>query len=794
MVTDEERDYMYRVYAYDAQARINLGIRRRLAPLLGNDRRRMELMNALLFSLPGTPVLYYGDEIGMGDNFYLGDRNGVRTPMQWSCDRNAGFSRANPQRLYLPIIIDPEYHYEAINVEAQQGNPHSLLQWTKRLIALRRRYQAFGRGTIEFLHPHNHKVVVFVRSHGEERVLVVANLSRYVEYVELDLSAYEGMVAVELFSGRPFPPIGSLPYLLTLGPHSFYWFRLETAEVALGAPLEAAAPHLPQLSVEGGWENAFRGKGREALEAGLPAVLRQRRWFGGKAQEIRSARVSETIALRDGPARGLIALVEVEQERTGAETYALPVSFATGEEAEVLKRERPQALLAELAIATPTGTETGLLLEGLEDRELCTALFEAIRRRRTLRGSAGELVAIRTRAFGELRGPEEVGLTPEVMRSEQSNTSVVYGERLVLKVFRRLSEGVNPDLEVGRFLTERARFSQIPAVAGALEYRVARRQPITLGILQAFVTNEGDAWRFTLDQMEGFYQRALSLDAEAPEVPSVERSPLDLVEGDPPEAFFEMGTHLELARLLGQRTAELHLALAHDPEDPGFAPEPFTTLYQRSLYDSMRTSATRNLGLLRRRLEGLSEPGGSDARPLLEREEELLGAFRAIVGSRLGGKRIRIHGDYHLGQVLYTGNDFVIIDFEGEPARPLSERRLKHSPLRDVAGMLRSFDYAAHTALFGSAERGAIRDEDVPVLLPWARSLSQWVGLAFLRAYLPPVQEKELIPAERDQLALLLRVLLLDKAVYELGYELNNRPDWVGIPIRGIVDLLGGSS
>jgi len=788
MVTDEERDYMYRVYATDSQARINLGIRRRLAPLLGNDRRRMELMNALLFSLPGTPVLYYGDEIGMGDNFYLGDRNGVRTPMQWSCDRNAGFSRANPQRLYLPIIIDPEYHYEAINVEAQQNNPHSLLHWTKRLIALRRRYHAFGRGAIEFLHPHNHKVVVFVRSYGEERILVVANLSRYVEYVELDLSSYQGMVAIELFSGKPFPPIGALPFLLTLGPHSFYWFRLETAEVALGAPLDVAPSHLPLVRVQGSWKNAFQGKGREALEAALPAILRERRWFGGKAQQIRSTRLVETIVLQNESSQGLIALVEVEQERATSETYALPVSFAAGAEAEALRRERPQAILAELQLATPAGTETGLLLDGLEDPDLCTALFEAICRRRTLRGSAGELAAIRTRAFGELRGPEDVALAPEVVRGEQSNTSVVYGGRLVLKLFRRLSEGVNPDLQVGRFLTERAGFPHIPAVAGALEYRSGRRQPITLGILQAFVTNEGDAWRFTLDQMEGFYERAMALKEEAP---VSEHSLLELIEEEPPPPLFEMGTHLELARLLGQRTAELHLALAHDPEDPDFAPEPFTTLYQRSLYESMRTSATRNLKLLRGQLGELTEPAASEARRLLEREEELLGAFRTIVGARLGGARIRVHGDYHLGQVLYTGNDFVIIDFEGEPARPLTERRLKHSPLRDVAGMLRSFDYAAHTALFGSAERGAIRDEDVGVLLPWALSLNQWVGSAFLRAYLPPVQAAGLVPADRDQLAVLLRVLLLDKAIYEVGYELNNRPGWARIPIRGILDLLG---
>ena len=227
MVTDEERDYMYRVYGQNPQMRVNLGIRRRLAPLLGNHRRRIELMKGLLFSLPGTPIIYYGDEIGMGDNIYLGDRNGVRTPMQWSADRNAGFSRANPQRLYLPVIIDPEYNYETINVEAQQNNRYSFLWWMKRLIALRKRYKAFGRGTIEFLHPENRKVLVFLRRYQEENILVVANLSRFVQYLELDLSAFRGWVPVEMFGRIEFPPVGELPYFLTLGPHSFYWFSLE---------------------------------------------------------------------------------------------------------------------------------------------------------------------------------------------------------------------------------------------------------------------------------------------------------------------------------------------------------------------------------------------------------------------------------------------------------------------------------------------------------------------------------------------------------------------------------------
>jgi len=366
----------------------------------------------------------------------------------------------------------------------------------------------------------------------------------------------------------------------------------------------------------------------------------------------------------------------------------------------------------------------------------------------------------------------------------------VYGQRLILKIFRRLSEGTNPDLEIGRFLTERARFPHIPSVAGALEYRAGEGEPTTLGILQAYVVNEGDAWSYTLDQLERYFECVLTIRSELGDFVAPTGSPLDPTGQHSPFLVLEMASHLETARLLGQRTAEVHLALAAETEDPAFAPEPFAYLYQRSLYQSMRTSTLRNFEVLRERLGDLSGPSATEATALLALEGELLETFRGIVGDRLAGMRIRSHGDYHLAQVLHTGTDLVIIDFEGEPARPLSERRLKQSPLRDVAGMLRSFDYAAYTALFSSAEKGVIREEDVAVLEPWARFWRQWMSSAFLRAYLPPVSGAGLVPADPDPLGRLLRVFLLDKAVYELGYELNSRPSWARIPIRGILDLL----
>ncbi len=792
MVTDEERDYMYRVYAHDSQARINLGIRRRLAPLLGNERRRIELMNALLLSLPGTPVIYYGDEIGMGDNFYLGDRNGVRTPMQWSGDRNAGFSRANAQRLYLPVIVDPEYHYESINVETQQNNPRSLLWWTKRLISLRKRYKAFGRGSIEFLSPSNRKVLAFIRSYQDERVLVVANLSRFVQYVELNLSTYKGMVAVELFGRTPFPPIGDLPYLLTLGPHSFYLFSLESAEGGSLAPTVAADAPLQRLKVKGTWDNVLRGDAKAGLEKLLPGFLQKQRWFGGKARAIKSARIVDSIAVPHNGSSAQLTLVQVDYADGASEAYSMPLLFVPGAAGARVRRNSPGAVVADCEATGKEGAVDGVLCDALESSDCCAALLDAIGRRRQFKGAGGELFAVPTRAFRRLRGAAEEALPASVLRGEQSNTSVRYGRRLILKIFRRLAEGVNPDLEIGRFLTERTEFANIASVAGALEYRVPRREPVTVGILQEFVANEGDAWRYTLDQVRPYFERALARDPDLNGVPLPDESLLDLTDEDPPELVGDMlGAYLETARQLGRRTAELHLALSSVADDPAFAPEPFSSLYQRSLYQSMRNQAVAVFQVFRDRLDHLPDEVREEARTLAGLEQAVLQAFGAVVGKKITATRIRCHGDYHLGQVLFTGKDFVIIDFEGEPARPLSERRLKRSPLRDVAGMLRSFDYAAHTVLLGATESGVIRPEDVPKLESWARFWQLWVSSAFLRAYLHTAADAPFVPSAREELEVLLRVLLLEKSIYELGYELNNRPDWVKVPIQGILRLVG---
>lgn len=789
MVTDEERDYMYRVYATDPQARINLGIRRRLAPLLGNHRRRIELMNGLLFSLPGSPILYYGDEIGMGDNVYLGDRNGVRTPMQWSGDRNAGFSRANPQRLYLPVIIDPEYRYEALNVEAQENNPHSLLWWMRRLIGLRKRFKAFGRGSLEFLQPDNRKILAFLRRYQNECILVVANLSRFVQYVELDLSAFKGVVPVEMFGRVAFPPIGELPYLLTLGPHEFYWFILESPRGSEGEAALSLA-QIPLLRVADEWESLFQEEDRTALEAILPNYLKGRRWFGGKARPLQAISIAEVIPFSYASSTAYLIAVTVDYTDGDPETYVLPVTIAAGERAEQVQKEMPHAVIARLQ-----GREgEGVLYEALCEKSFNAALLDAIARRRRFKGSTGELFALPTRSFRHMRGSTEVALEPSLSKAEQSNSSIIYGDKFILKLFRRMAAGVNPDLEVGRFLTEKTTFVHTPPVAGVLEYRQDLREPATVAILHGFVPNQGDAWQYTLDTLDHYFERALT-HRDVKELPLPSTSLVALSEEAPPPLVQEtIGAYLASVQLLGRRTAELHIALASDLSDSRFAPEPFTAHYQRSIYQTMRSLAAQAFPLLRRRLKDLPEAVRAEAGKVLDLEGEVAKRLQAVLGRKIATLRTRYHGDYHLGQVLYTGKDFIIIDFEGEPARPLSERRMKRSPLRDVAGMLRSFQYVAYKALFDQEAEGvyASHPEALAALEPWTRLWYVWVSAVFVKAYRETAGQASFLPRSREDLQILLDAYLLEKAVYELSYELNNRPDWVRIPLQGILQLLGG--
>jgi maltose alpha-D-glucosyltransferase/alpha-amylase len=767
MVTDEERDYMWRVYANDPTARINLGIRRRLAPLLANSRRKIELLNTMLFSMPGTPIIYYGDETGMGDNIYLGDRNGCRTPMQWSPDRNAGFSRANPQRLHLPVIIDPEYHYEAINVENQQKNLSSLLWWMRRVIAMRKNFKAFSRGTLEFLYPENAKILAFLRRYESEIVLVVVNLSRFAQPVQLDLSRFNGCVPVEVFSRNRFSPIKKSLYQLTLGPHSHYWFVLQAQTEARRVAKKRVVPTLrASADLHAMLDDAMRVQLEKEI---LPDYIRSCRWFGAKARTLRHMRVHEKSAFGGEATAAQIWFVEVSYLDGPDEFYVLPVKLATGDAARAVLQNTPYAVIARF-----DGDSDAIMFDGVWDSDFRESLCRLMLDRQYANGRNGRVVGTLSPQFSV-----DIDDIPKsiVLGTEQSNSSMLFGNKFFLKLYRKLEDGVNPDVEVTRFLTERAGFQNVPAFAGAIEYRRDKSEPSVICLLQSAVAAEGDAWTRTLDSVGRFYERMLGRKADLQKQTVAPGTRLDEIVG---------GVYAEQVRLLGQRTGELHLALASEPDDPVFAPEPFNALAQRSVYQSMRALVRRTTQLLGKKIDNLPEKFRDEAREVLGAEKVILEREKRLLDRKTNAAKIRIHGDYHLGQVLYTGKDFVILDFEGEPARPLSERKLKRSPLRDVAGMMRSFQYAAYSVLW----QPAMRSEDVPFLERWADLWYRQVSSVFLESYLRTTAGAVFIPQNSDDLQVMLEAYLLDKAVYEIGYELNNRPDWVVIPIRGIKHIL----
>jgi maltose alpha-D-glucosyltransferase/alpha-amylase len=790
MVTDEERDYMYQSYAADPRMRINVGIRRRLAPLAENSRRRIELLNSLLFSLPGTPVIYYGDEIGMGDNIYLGDRNGVRTPMQWTGDRNGGFSRADPAKLYAPLIMDPVYGYQAINVEAQERSPFSLLNWMRRLIALRKQFKVFGRGTLEFLQAPNRKILAYVRRHEDETILCVANLSRTLQPVELNLSRFKGMTPVEMLNLTEFPRIGELPYFLTLPGYNFFWFRLQAAPSPITAQrlAETASSadeikeHLPAFFMGVAWDTLLEGNVRTLIEREslVPFLLRQR-WFGGKSRTIRAARFLDWGLVRKGADPMFATIVEVDYEDGGRERYLLPLTIVAGAEAETLMSASPHAALARV-----TGARKGLIVDSAADDRSAQALLETFDRDEPFRTKRGVVRSRHTSAYKELRGAG--GLTLRRLAAEQSNTSLVFGHRLVVKLFRRVEGGPNPDVEIGEHLTTHTAFRRAPLVAGWLEYEAAGEPLSHLAVAQQFLPSQADGWTHALAQVGRFFE-----EAEHRAVPLPTGAPGHLFDlaGEPtPQVVFDLtGAYIDSAALLGRRTAELHLALSSDTRTEGFTPEPFT----RDDVSRLLADATGQVRHAHALLDAAAPRLGNvsaSAREVVERAATKLHALHEAHRARpleFTASRTRVHGDYHLGQVLWSESDFYLLDFEGEPARPLEERRQKESPLKDVAGMLRSFSYAAYAALF-THNLGTWTDFER--LEPWARIWERSAGASFLKGYLAVAAHAPFLPEDPVQRARLLDLFLLDKALYELNYELNNRPDWVRIPLRGLAELV----
>ena len=896
MVTANERDYMYFAYSADPRMRINVGIRRRLAPLVDNNRRRIELLNSLLLSFPGTPILYYGDEIGMGDNIYLGDRNGVRTPMQWTSDRNAGFSKCDPARLYFPVVMDPVYGYQVVNVEAQLSDQSSLLYWTRNMIALRKLFQVFGRGTLKFLNPINRRILAYLREldHGDgfcETVLCVANLSRFAQPVALDLSNYVGYQPVEMLGYVSFPVITQEPYSLTLAPYSFLWLELQAASSVEELPPDlntlTQEVHAPEESIAAlvhtnSWAEFLASGGIAVLEPALRDWLPRRRWFGAKTHTIESVRVRRWVELRPnsdafaaaGESQSLaihaaLFFCDVRYFEGSPDVYQIPLAISAGMDLEEITANQPESIVTKLDSMTgPMIVHDAVASENFRVELLrliaANATLPVVQSGTTVSGSveasessldadaeipADTSVAVSpaplsaqpgetsapprtempasqaagTRRLHPRESPSAGDAMPEgdrldarsstaflpalatqhlssrVGSAEQSNTAILYGKRLFLKLYRRLQPEENPDVELSRFLTEVSHFSGIPSFLGEISISSGSAGKITVAMLQELVDNDGDGWQWFLERLTNW----LSGKAWSP-APAASVAVGWLSEDAPISRSLEpVQVTLDAATLLGKRTAELHLALSSNTSLPAFAPEPITREDLERDAQHIEAQIRTSIEALKLKLPKLDDIVADRAGLLLSRRTEIIRRARAIVTVNSAGQGIRIHGDYHLGQTLHvpvstdrtdeTGSaigDFVLLDFEGEPARPIEDRRRKQSPLKDIVGMLRSFSYATFSAIDRSlAVVGGEHSADFAALAGWAQLWQNTATSAFLRSYrLTIAADESLLPMPRDAQTL-LDAYLLEKALYELLYELDNRPAWVHIPINSILTL-----
>jgi maltose alpha-D-glucosyltransferase/alpha-amylase len=764
MVTDVERDYLWSTYANDPRARINVGIRRRLAPLMDNDRRKIELMNSLLLSFPGTPIIYYGDEIGMGDNIYLGDRNGVRTPMQWTPDRNGGFSRADPARLYAPTIMDPVYGYESVNVEAQSRSLSSLLSATKRLISVRKSTLAFGRGTMTFIRPLNRSVLAYVRQYGDEVILCVANLSRSAQATELDLSAWKERIPLEMLGRTHFPAIGELPYMITLAPYGFYWFQLQEPDKS-EPEKPSAVPEFETLVVPVGstWVSLARARGVFERDV-LPGHLARTRWYPERSSKAIQPSLTSAIPFCDiGDNRPWLAFFETTQRNTTTR-YVLPMQI----EWVRFDRERynPRALAA-----VRQGAREGTLLDVATDQIFIALLLRNLRQSLVVEEGELQLKFTPTSKFSDkpVRQPERI----RAVETEQSNSTSLVDSDYVVKLYRKLEPGINPEIEMGRFLTEVAGFANTPALLGSVEL-LEGNQTNAIAIIHAFVENQGDGWTVTAAYLDRFVdEQRLLANAEHP-APSEEQVP-----------------YLRYMAQTGKRVAEMHLALASSDDIAEFKPEPTRPEDAQRWIAEVMTRADRVFDALQQRRDAFREVD----RQLID---QLL-ALRATLPDRLGelvppdvdNLNIRHHGDFHLGQMLIVKDDIFIIDFEGEPRRPHHERRRKAPAARDVAGLVRSIDYSATAAL----ERALKISPDEQGKL--ASSLADWrdnATAAFLSAYRETMTHPTLWPADRQAAERMLNFFLIEKAFYEIEYELAHRPDWLRVPLTGMLRILSQQS
>ncbi|KIG08557.1 trehalose synthase [Caballeronia concitans] len=768
MVTDSERDYLWNTYAADRRARLNLGIRRRLAPLMERDRRRIELINSLLLSMPGTPVIYYGDELGMGDNIHLGDRDGVRTPMQWSSDRNGGFSRADPEQLVLPPVMGSLYGYDAVNVESQSRDPHSLLNWTRKMLAVRRSKHAFGRGTIRFLKPSNRKILAYLRElEGEPPILCVANLSRAPQAVELDLSEFAGSVPLEMTADSPFPAIGQLTYLLTFPPYGFLWFQLCPGNMR-PAWSQAPSEQLPEfvtMVIRAGQTGPTPENVRLLESEVLPSYLSKRRWFASKDQKLHAVRLAALTTIEGAG----FAFTEIEADvGKHTERYVLPLSIAWG-------TETTSPLYMQLALArVRRGRTIGHITDAFAVPQFTYGILQKLKQRAVVPTvQKSEIRFIPTERFDTL--DMNPASPPEIrwLAAEQSNSSLVIGDKVVLKLVRRVVGGIHPEAEMSRYLTKLG-YANTGPLYGEVVRVDPQNVPHTLVILQGFVDNQGDAWNYALDYLRRVVDE-LAVTGDTDETKPDQAAQAGGLEG-----------YGNIAGIIGKRLGELHVALATPTDDEAFSPRRANAKDVKGWIDGTLQLLTSALDILEQKVAGFGEQDRALAQDLLDRREKLVDAVKKLVPSDADALCTRIHGDFHLGQVLMAQGDAYLIDFEGEPARTLDERRRKTSPLRDVAGLMRSLSYASAAAQPTTENAPAQTADRKRALFERMRAFAED---RFLRQYKQAVAASPETIASESVFTALLDLFLIEKAAYEIRYEAANRPTWIGLPLRGLASL-----
>ncbi len=762
MVTDEERDYMYRAYNKESLSRINLGIRHRLAPLLDNHRQKIELMNCLLFSMPGTPVIYYGDEIGMGDNIHLGDRDGVRTPMQWSPDRNAGFSNAHPHRLFLPLINDPEYHFQTLNVETFQNNSSSLLWWMKRVIAIRKRYTAFGRGDIQFLSPENAKVLAFTRSYEDQHLLVLANLSRHPQVVDLEMDRFERFTPIEVFGQTPFPAIQRGPNRFTLGPFGYYWFALRpedsTREDQRGPVTIAWEPD--------NWMNLLRGKGLSVMSDKILYNFLDGNPRYTVAGRVLEKLVVENVSLAEYQGGQAVLLIVKGNFTEGfPEWYFLPLTLGEGDPEQLQDAPADFHILARLK-----GKEKmGFLYEAAETTAFQNYLLENSLRQHN--GDAPDKFHFLHSAKAKILHDKRSLPNSRIVKTSGANLSLAFGDLYYLKVFRHLEPTPNPDLEVN--IRGQSKELPVPGYLGHLEYQRNRREVFTLALLQPYVNNEGTAWQYFYDVAGRYIERLMAL----PERPDLQEARENW---DDFSVVIIGNIPLERASLLGEAVARLHIGLA-DNDDPAFRPEGFSLHYQRSLYSALSSQVRATFQRLRKHREELY---GADE--LLDKRRVLLDRLKRIYAHKIEAFKTRIHGELHLDNVLFTGREFCLFDFEGDRIRPYSEIRLRMSPTRDLASVICSLYTAAHTALQSQVEPETFPKHE---LLEWVEYWHDAVYGSFLKGYLPIARKAGLLPPSSEDLDILLEAFLITRYLNMLEMDLRNGRDRPQIPLGALLRM-----